>query len=301
MSCAAKVILGFRCNNSCIFCHEKRNRNLPQKNTREIFQEISVARKNGGSELHLIGGEPTIRPDIAEIISFGKKEGFKKIFMTTNGRMFAYLGFAKKIVNSGISDIIFSLHGPNAKIHDYHTKCPGSFREIMGGISNLKMIGFDQIGINTTITKNNYRFLPRLTDIFLKFKIRRVELICVISPNSRDFMKLTPKVSDSAVYILKILEIGRKNNLAWNLLNPPMGCQFLDFFDSNITYGDSRNEELLINTASARKIHEVSKRKVLNYIKIGKCKDCVIKNKCSGIWSIYLQNYGDKEVEKFQE
>jgi MoaA/NifB/PqqE/SkfB family radical SAM enzyme len=297
MNRAAKIVLGFRCNNSCIFCHEKRNKKLPQKTSQEVFLEISAARKKGKTALHLIGGEPTVRPDIVEIISFGRKKGFKKILMTTNGRMLSYPGFARKIIDSGITDIVFSLHGPSAKIHDYHTRIQGSFREIMKGISNLKKFGFSQIGINTTITKKNYRVLPSFSSIFLRHSIKRVEMICVISPSPREFKKITPKVSDFAPHVLKMLETSRKKKLAWNLLNPPMGCQFQDYFNSSVAYGDSRNEELLIDTAPAKMIHEVSMKKVLNYVYVGQCKSCAIKNKCNGVWSTYHENYGDKEIK----
>lgn len=292
----AKIILDFRCNNSCVFCHEKRNSFLPGKNTEDIFREIKIAKKRNKKELHLMGGEPTIRPDIFDIIAYARNIGFKYVRMTTNGRMFCYPSFAKKIIDAGLSSAIISVHGHSAEVHDQLTGGAGSFCQLSDGIINLRKLGFNGIGTNTTITSANLRNLPDIAKFLLKNKIENATFIYVISPTDKMFRELTPLVGQAGNFIIKTLEMGRKKGYAWHLLNPPMGCYFSKNFDLWVRYGDSKNEELFGSTKTARMIFRVSKKKVIDYAKIEKCSSCVINKKCLGVWKSYLKSYGAREI-----
>lgn len=294
----AKIILGFRCNNSCVFCYEKENRDLPDKTTSEIYQEILAAKKNKKTSVHLIGGEPTIREDIVDIVSFARAEGFKNIQITTNGRMFSYPEFAKKIIGSGLSNVIFSIHGQNALVHDSLTKSPGSFDQLTKGISHLRKMGFFGIGANVTVCAANYHFIPALAEILLENCIERATFIFVIPFENSKFKQLAPPISKAAGYIKKALEMGEKAGYDWILLNPPMGCYFSDIFDRSVKYGDSRDEELIVSNKNARKIHQVSKNKIIEYIRVDKCRRCAIRRKCSGVMKQYIMSYGGKEIKE---
>lgn len=111
------IITGYRCNNQCRFCIDANKRNLPEKSTQEIISEMVEARKRGRTYLEIIGGEQTIRTDIIDIIKFAKKLGFEVITIATNGGMFSCKGFAKKIIDAGLNQLIFSIQGHNEKMH----------------------------------------------------------------------------------------------------------------------------------------------------------------------------------------
>ena len=75
-------------------------------------------RRHGKDAVDFTGGEPTIRRDIFEIISYAKEIGFKKICLITNGQRLADKEFAKKIVDSGANDFLFSIHEHDEKTYD---------------------------------------------------------------------------------------------------------------------------------------------------------------------------------------
>jgi uncharacterized radical SAM superfamily Fe-S cluster-containing enzyme len=77
------------------------------KSTKEIVQDMVFSRKRGKTHLSLFGGENSIHPDIAYLIKIAKKLGFKEIVMGTNGRMFAYKEFAKKVIDAGLTELFF--------------------------------------------------------------------------------------------------------------------------------------------------------------------------------------------------
>jgi MoaA/NifB/PqqE/SkfB family radical SAM enzyme len=209
MNKQAKIIIGFNCNNNCLFCYDKLHKNLPEKTTEELKEEIYIAFKKGYSEIHFIGGEPTIRKDICELIKYAKNLGLKTV-ITTNGRMLAYASFANQLVKSGGSQIFISLHGHNQKVHDRITQSKGAFCQVISGIFNLKKIGFKNLAINTAIVKQNYRFLPEIAKIAVKLKVSRVDFIYVAVASKFSLRLMKPKITYSAPYIRKALEIGKK-------------------------------------------------------------------------------------------
>jgi len=290
----AKILVGFSCNNNCIFCYEKRHRSLPDKTTKEIKAEIKKARRLGFYSLHLIGGEPTLRSDIYELVRFAKGIGFKYVSLTTNGRIFAYLDFAKQLIETGISQIIFSIHGHSALMHDSLTSSKGSFYQTRRGIENLRTLGFKQIGVNTTVLSQNFRYLNKIAKIINDYGVSRWELIWVAAEKN-NFKKLTPTIVKAAPFINKVLAIGKKKKWRWNLLNPPMGCHFASFDDS-VRYGDSREERLFLKNKKSQSYFITSKEKILNYKKIKKCLRCNLKLTCPGVEATYLKIYGTEEV-----
>jgi len=122
---------------------------------------MALVKEGGCTYLELIGGEPTIRPDIVDLIKFAHQLNFKNVVMATNGRLFSYKKFAEKIIKAGLTDLIFSIHGHNSKLHDSLTRSKGSFRQMMQGIKNVRALGLKRLGTNTTIVKQNYRFLKK--------------------------------------------------------------------------------------------------------------------------------------------
>lgn len=289
---AAKILVGFSCNNDCVFCYEKTQRIYPDKTTKELKLEIAAAARKNFKNLHLIGGEPTIRQDILELVGFAKGAGFEYIFITTNGRLLAYKDFASALVGAGISQIIFSLHGASAKTHDSLTRSKGSFEQAVKGIKNLRELGFQKISANSVITNFNFRQLPSLARMLAGFGIRRVEFI-YCSVQGSVFKKMVPRVSLAAPYILKALQIGQEKTFKWLLRNPPLGCYF---FGGNVSCGDSRDETLFLPGRKYRLYHRISGKKVLNYLKHATCLSCSLSAQCLGVEKEYFKNYGIKEL-----
>jgi MoaA/NifB/PqqE/SkfB family radical SAM enzyme len=290
--------MGYECNNSCSFCINSYKRDLKSKSTAKIMQEMAVARKQGNTYLELIGGEPTIRPDILDIISFGRKLRYRNIVMATNGRLFSYNDFARRIVEAGLTDLIFSIHGDTAKLHDSLTRARGSFDQLMKGIENIRSAGLSSIGTNTTIVKQNYRRLEKIGILIRNLGIDNAEFIFVDPEKgeiSDNFHTYVPKISKAAPYIHNALALAKEKTANWNVRYVPL-CYFteqihqvselkeLEFFDTQHLAPDFINLDV------------VASRKNISRKKTKKCTDCVLFRLCEGIWKKYLKYYGDKEL-----
>ena len=300
------IFAGYSCNNNCKFCINWDKRTIPDRSTLEIKREITMAKMRGSSYLEIIGGEPTIRKDILELISFAKGMGFKTVMMATNGRLYSYKDFAKKVLVAGLNSIVFSIHGHTANLHDSLTQAKGSFRQLTKGIKNIKQSAKElglkiNIGSNTCIIKQNYKYLPQIGQYIHNLGINNAEFIFV-DPSygaAFDFFdELVPKVSKVAPFVRKCLDIGKKNDAAhWHVRYVPL-CYFTDYLDqiSEIQEVETFKTE---HVAPDFYNPDAEKgRRCIGRAKTKRCEGCLLYNKCEGIWREYLKHYGDKELNK---
>lgn len=295
----AKVIVGFECNNNCVFCYEKTKRHLPGKTTSELKEEIAAVKKKGFTNIHFIGGEPTIRPDIIELIAFAKAQQFSNIMITTNGRMFSYLPFAREIVLAGLNQIVFSIHGHTAKIHDGLVQVPGAFEQVKKGIENisilrLKNILTPNVGVNVVITSKNYKYLQKIGEMLQSWMVERVEFIYV-SALDNIYKEITPRISLAQPYVLKTIEVAKKSGYQWSINNVPMLCYFSKIKDSVGCVGGNE-ESFFVKNKKSELFHNMEKNKVINWRFVDKCRNCILRKECVGIQDIYLKQFGEDEV-----
>jgi MoaA/NifB/PqqE/SkfB family radical SAM enzyme len=147
------------CNNNCIFCLDGERKDRFHKDVESIKKEIKKAKDEGATRLVLSGGEPTIFPQIIDIVRYGRSIGFDRIQTISNGRMYAYKRFTKDMVDAGLNEVTFSIHGPNSKVHDAMTRVPGSFRESILGLKNISSVPGMIYNTDTVVTRLNYRHL----------------------------------------------------------------------------------------------------------------------------------------------
>ncbi len=147
------------CNNNCIFCLDGERKDRFHKDPESIKKEILKAKEDGATRLVLSGGEPTIFPQIIDIVRYGRSIGFDRIQTISNGRMYAYKRFTKDMVDAGLNEVTFSIHGPNSKVHDAMTRVPGSFRESILGLKNISSVPGMIYNTDTVVTRLNYMHL----------------------------------------------------------------------------------------------------------------------------------------------
>jgi len=135
------IDLTYRCNNNCRHCwvvaantDEERSKEL---NTEEWFAIIDQARALGSREWSISGGEPMLREDFEVLFSYiTRKTSYCSL--NTNGTLITP-SIAKLLKKDG--NLLVSVYGANAQVHDQITRNPGSFHATMRGISYLKEAG----------------------------------------------------------------------------------------------------------------------------------------------------------------
>lgn len=293
------IITGYKCNNNCRFCIDSEKRNLRNKDSDEIKMEMINAKKGGSTYLELIGGETTIRPDILNLIEFARNLGFETIAMATNGRMLSRKDFARNLIGAGITSLIFSIHGHNARIHDSLTRAKGSFDQLKSGISNLREIGFSNIHSNTTIVKHNFKKLPDIAKLIIDFGINGSEFIFADPTYGGvfvNFKEMMPKISEIAPYAHKALDIGNKNKANFTIRYVPL-CYFKKYLSQISELREVKHFHTRHYAPDFINEDVEGSRKNISRMKPLKCLECKEYGRCEGIWREYLKNFGEEELK----
>jgi len=267
------IKIGFNCNNLCEFCVQGEKRfKFKNKTISEIKKALKNARDNKAEGVVFTGGEPTIHPDILEVVSYAKELGFSSIQLQTNGRMLAYLDFCKKLINAGVNEFSPALHSSKEKIHDELTKGTGAWKQVVQGIKNLKSLN-QFVLTNTVITSKNYQDLP-------------VVHILGTADKNKDW--LVPKKSEAMPYIKKGLDIGiAANKIVMTEAIPYcMMTGYEDYIAEKIMPETQVvDAEGVIDSYAAYRWNEGKEKR-------DECKECKYFKVCEGPWKEYPEIYG---------
>jgi MoaA/NifB/PqqE/SkfB family radical SAM enzyme len=205
--------LGWACNNHCVFCGEQERRDRSREEgmfripAERIRDDLIRYRGEGYNHVTFLGGEPTIRKDIIDIVRFSRKLGFGNVFLTTNGRRFADRRFLRALLRAGLTDVCISIHGPSADVHDQLTDRPGSFAQMEQGLLNLVLEG-QAFHTSSVITSTNAPHLKDLVHYLYGFRTLHMYM-ALPNPTGgayRDFTRIYPRFSVVAPHVRAALE-----------------------------------------------------------------------------------------------
>ena len=141
------------CNFSCFYCH--REGFLPNSSSEmtpeEMERIVRIMASLGVSRVKLTGGEPTVRPDIVEIVRrLASVDGVVDLSMVTNGSKLVKL--AAELKEAGLDRINVSLPSlrPDRFVRITGVNC---LSEVVSGIESAASTEFSQLKINRVILR----------------------------------------------------------------------------------------------------------------------------------------------------
>ncbi|MDP1852652.1 MAG: radical SAM protein [Candidatus Omnitrophota bacterium] len=286
------IKISFRCNNHCSFCVQGNKRKIYNDMARSQIETILADSKDSYKEVIFTGGEPTIRFDIIDLVRYSKKLGYI-VHIQSNGRMFRYKDFCKKMIEAGASLFTISVHGHNAELHDSHTGARGSFAQTICGIKHLLSSG-RVVFTNTVITALNYRFLPKIALMLVGLGVveYRFSFPHILGNALANHSWLIPQKKDIILYLKRGLEIGiRKKKMPKTEAIPY--C-FLS------EYANCASEAIIPET----KVFDIKPitnfnqwRREHGKLKGPKCEECKYFKICEGPWREYPEFFGWQEFK----
>lgn len=180
------VRLTYDCNNRCVFCLDSDTHDGEIRDAEDVKRQILDGRRQGAERLILSGGEPTIHPRFVDFVRLGRLAGYRKVQTVTNGRLFAYQEFLDRCIEAGLSEITFSLHGPNARIHDALVGVKGAFEQESAGLRRALDDGRAIVNVDIVINRGNVKVLPEMLETFYGWGVREFDLLQVV-PFGRAF------------------------------------------------------------------------------------------------------------------
>lgn len=137
-------VVNYECNQRCKMCNlynrsaKYLGRGIKKLTTEQMLKVIDDFADIGTSGIGFTGGEPILRSDIYELIKQAKKRGLFT-HMSSNG-MAINSEVARKLIDSGLDAIGFSLDGARQATHDFIRGVPGSFEKVINAIKSCRKV-----------------------------------------------------------------------------------------------------------------------------------------------------------------
>jgi MoaA/NifB/PqqE/SkfB family radical SAM enzyme len=217
-----KVVMNvtYVCNNHCTFCAVGTRTQVDGHPTRQR-EQLAKYRRAGVRMVDFDGGEPTLNPELLPLVRYARAIGYERINVTTNGRLCAYEDFARKLVRSGLTTLLFSVHGHDAQTHAQQVGVAEAFEQTVAGIRNCLAHAPDgvELGMNITLTKGNYRKLDRVTELCWDLGLRWLN-VQFLTPFGRATKWVAPDTAEAARVTARVIDAW-KDRIRFQVINLP--------------------------------------------------------------------------------
>lgn len=277
-----KIILNltYVCNNQCTFCATG-NRFKGHANLTHYISLLTAHYQKGIRLVDFDGGEPTLYPHFLKVIRHARQTGYEKINLTTNGRLLAYEETARKVLASGLTELLISFHGHTAGYHEHQTQAPGSYAQTLAGIRNMLKLSGDALvsfGVNFTLTAHNAPIVRDYIAFVADLGVRRVNLQFV-TPFGRANPRDVPDPAVAAGYVSTALdEFGGQMDI--QVINLPF-C-FLKGHEQHLS-GDVAKAARTMVFVSEQEVNLAGFLEVTRH-KTEACQDCLYSVACDGFY-----------------
>ena len=152
-----------RCNLACRTCFNESHSPLADElTTAEVLDALEQLDRLGTFEIRFTGGEPTVHPDLPEIVALARSRGFY-VSLGTNG---VYSNEKRSwIYDAGVDWFIVSLDGTE-EIND-RVRGPGTYRQVVRTLRELARRPEIRVRLNMVVGRHNVHTiadLARLAD-----------------------------------------------------------------------------------------------------------------------------------------
>lgn len=257
-----------------------------------LLEKVRKEVKNHDS-INFTGGEPTVHSDIIKLVKEAEKQGYKKITLSTNGRMFADKRFAAKMIDSGLKSVALTLHGEE-KVHDQVTGRTGSFREALEGICNLRKCGAS-IHFRLVLMKNNKNSLPllvkRLGDLNTVTSVGIQELLLRKDTVKSNAKKVALSFKEKKQFFLKNL-FSLSSNIPSMIIGFFPRCTLPVQLPPNVSHLPKMQKEKNWDFKG------LSNTSPMESVKIASCSKCPFSRRCSGFNKEDMGLFGEKNAEE---
>lgn len=322
------IDVGHPCNIDCVFCYhrfeDRRSRKFMPK--QEIMRRLKRDREEYNITVtDFTGGEPTIHPDIVEIVDYAASIN-NPICIITHGQWHD-LNKIDAIIDAGLHEFLISIHGVQSD-HDEVTN-QGAFEKVMKGIEHLEKRG-GCWRVNCVAHSKNMENLGDFARMIsgLSYPPDNANFI-VFSPLAgwleKGDIDFQPRHSDLAPFLREAIETFSENSIWTNVRYYPM-CM-LPGLEKHITcfpqicydpFGWDYRSYANADARTIMNVYELGKKSKLYcetashifhntwsviqsqrcYRKSSQCMRCSLRMVCDGVACQYRDRFGSGELKE---
>ncbi len=306
----AVIDINRSCNAKCLMCYHAYSEEHWSKTFNDVKLELDAAKQRGNTSIDFTGGEPTIYPQMDEVISYAESIGLHTCIIT-NGLS---LEKVKKLVSAGCREWLVSIHGYREQ-HDNILGVKDAWSKVNETIRYLnKQDCF--IRVNCTLTRYNFQDLPALANHFAESVNAKIANFINFNPHyywgkqgdSEIFAKLNQvqaNVSEISPYLKQALDILSTNHLWTNVRYFPL-C-LLKGYETHIC----NNPQVMFDPyewdygviPKSVKAHTSQGNYLQEAInsKEDTCGKCGMRDVCGGVNRNYAGFHGYSELSPYSE
>jgi radical SAM protein with 4Fe4S-binding SPASM domain len=188
-----------RCNLRCIHCYSSEQQG--ELSTTDVFHVLDKLSNARVGTVDFGGGEPLVRTDIFDVLSYSKQLGFYTS-ISTNGTLLDE-NCVKRLKTLGLDHVCISLDGAKPETHDHIRDKKGTYEKTISGINNC---------VNAGIT-------TQISTVFMNSNINEV----------KDMYALLESLHVDGWYIYDFVPAGRGKGLQQEVLTPDQRKRLFEY------------------------------------------------------------------------
>jgi MoaA/NifB/PqqE/SkfB family radical SAM enzyme len=268
----------------------------------EIKRRIDKYKELNYTDIDITGGEPTLHPNLIEIVKYGVKKGFE-VRMTSNGVKLADFNLISSLIKAGLKRIVFSIHHFDSKkamlINGIDKP---DLDKTLKGVENANKLGID-ININITVIKQNYKALPQIISMLIPrfsnihhFNFNFVDITGNVTRQGSTLSAkdIVPKYSEAEKYLVEAFKLLRKYNVSFRFERAPL-CYAPGFEAYNSNANRAVGTEFHSTSFTEEEEPDIHDTDV-PMVKSDFCKYCNLNDICYGVERNYARLYGTSEL-----
>lgn len=304
--------LGLKCDVRCKFCYDDRIAPhdkiwLPLEQATDTLDKFRFFYKN--QFVDFMGGEPTLHPQILEIVRHASSIGLRPTLIT-HGMHLSDKQVVAEFKQAGVFDFLVSVHGIGETARQIHAAGASNFSRQVKALDNLREAGVP-FRFNCVPIKDN---LSQLADIVTLASEKGAQVVNFLTFNpyfewaKERAVDFQLRHSEAAPHLMAAIERGESMGVEVNVRYFPI-C-LLPGHEKNVYTGhqlpydphewdyNSWYDQGAQSVPSKEWYRRASdlQRQRHNYTHPLLCTDCAAKNVCDGIHSQYLARWGDGEL-----
>lgn len=169
-----ELALDYRCNLRCLGCRACAGGGESLSGG-EIRALLQGARHRRIPNLWIGGGEPTLREDLLQVIATGKRLGFERVLLQTNGMRLAYPSYVDALVSAGVTDVSLNVKSHRAEVHDALSRHDGAHALLLRALEQLARTSVRRVA-DVLVTRTTAPELAEVVRLFAGLGVSRFTL-----------------------------------------------------------------------------------------------------------------------------
>ncbi|MBI2384840.1 MAG: 4Fe-4S binding protein [Elusimicrobia bacterium] len=266
---------------------------LPDRSFEDAARALSRGREAGCSELVIMRGEATLRPDLPELLRRARAIGYRFIQLQTSGRSLSRAGTRASLM--GLIDAFeITVFAADEATHDALTGRPGSLRETLAGARAAVTAEREVVLVVPAVRRNLSRLVP-VAELAARLGARRVQF-CFPRPVEAAAglrAEALARLGDASPGIRAALRAAAAAGVAAST----EGVPFCHLDADQRTGPDSGGGWARFRVDDLRRLEEsLDPRRAGSRPEAPACRGCAVRDACPRTWALYLALFGSSEL-----